>query len=228
MKITLDSTLTTVLVACALITTGLFVRRELSESPRASQLGIPDKPIFIEDWQRRLQSGLIRTGSPDAPVQLIEFIDYECPSCAEFHKTVRALRARHPAEVAVSYVHYPLDMHRFAPFAAQAAECAAAHDRFETMHDELFAGQRDFGLKPWREFARAAGVTDLDAFDTCVSIAGHAPRIEAGKQLAAALDIRGTPTLIVNGRRLPNPPGLAQMEKIIEAVRSGKDWPASL
>lgn len=65
-----------VLVLCALVTTGLVVRRELMSPPPTAQ-AIPSKPTFRKDWQDALQHG-IRIGPAHAPVQLVEFADFQC------------------------------------------------------------------------------------------------------------------------------------------------------
>src|SRR5260370_32414860 len=103
-------------------------------------------------------------GSTQAPVQLLEFADFECPFCATFHKDVKSLRTRYPTQVALTYVHFPLPMHRFAEAAARVAECASDQGRFEAMYDQLFDEQDSFGLKPLSEYATKAGVSDRAAF----------------------------------------------------------------
>lgn len=74
-------------------------------------------------------------------------------------------------------VHYPLPMHRFAESAARVSECAAERNQFEAMQNPLFKGQRDFGLKPWVEFATQAGISNLAAFEACIQREGPIARI---------------------------------------------------
>jgi hypothetical protein len=100
------------------------------------------KPTFIEDWRADLAKG-IRMGPTDAPVQLIEFADFECPYCAMFHKYMETLRARYPTQVALTYAHFPLPMHRFAEPAARVAECASDQGQFATQFLGEFLGQLD-------------------------------------------------------------------------------------
>lgn len=68
------------------------------------------------------------------------------------------------------------------------AECANDQGRFEAMYDALFEGQDRFGLKPWDEYAIAAGVPDMAAFDACIKKTDPIPRVEEGKALGAELD----------------------------------------
>jgi hypothetical protein len=128
MKLKLDAAITATLVVCALVMTGLVLRRELL-APTAAPARIEQKPLFIKDWRAHFAQG-IRMGSADAPVQLMEFADFECPYCASLHKDLKALQVRYPTQVALTFVHFPLPGHRFALLAARVAECAGDQGRF--------------------------------------------------------------------------------------------------
>jgi protein-disulfide isomerase len=221
MKVKIDSVVTATLVVCALITTGVVLRREFFSTP-APNMQAEQKPVYIKDWRADLGKA-VRIGSPQAPVQLIEFSDFECPFCGSFHKTLKTLRDRYPDQVSLEYVHFPLPMHRFAIPAARVAECAGEQGRFEAMHDQLFDGQDSFGLKPWSDYATAAGVLDLTAFDACIKKLDPIPRIEQGKELGKKLDVQGTPTLIINGWKLGRPPSLEELDAMVKKVLAGKE-----
>jgi protein-disulfide isomerase len=225
MRLKWDTALLATLAVCALLTTGLVVRREVF-SPAVASTPPAAEPIFIEEWRSYLANGL-RVGEPSAPVQLIEFADFECPFCATFHERVKTLRARHPGRVSLTFMHLPLDRHRFALPAARVAECAAEQGRFEAMHDRLFTEQDSFGLKSWSQYATEASVPDLAAFEACIGRTAEIPRVESGKQLATNLGVRGTPTVIVNGWQLAQPPTLEALDRMVNAVLSGKSPVAS-
>jgi protein-disulfide isomerase len=220
MKIKLDALVSATLVVCALLTTGLVMRREFF-SPAPSPAQVERKPLFIEDWRTRFVAG-VRMGSEQAPVQVLEFADFECPFCASFHKDLKALRTRYPTQVALTYVHFPLPMHRFAERAARVAECASDQGRFEAMYDLLFEQQDSFGLKPWSEFATEAGVTDNAAFEACIKGTEPILRVTDGKALGKALDIQGTPTVVINGWELGRPPTLDELDRMVKAILAGK------
>lgn len=221
MKISVDKIVTTTLVVCALVTTAVVVRREFfGLSPPAVQQ-TEQKPQFIRDWRTHLGKG-VPMGGADAPVQIMEFGDFECPFCGEFHKTLRTVKQSHAQVVALTFVHFPLPGHRFALPASRVAECASNQGRFEAMHDQLFEHQEDFGLKSWSDFATAAGVPDLAAFDACVKSTAAMPRVEEGKALGNKLDIQGTPTVIINGWKLGRPPNAEELDGMVKAVLAGK------
>lgn len=222
MRIKWDVMLTGTLVACALVTTGLVVHREFFAVAPATPAAAPEqKPVFIEGWRAHLGQGE-RFGPANAPVQLIEFADFECPFCATSHKTLQALRARYPREVALTYMHFPLAMHRFAEPAVRVAECAGKQARFEPMADRLYEQQNQLGLKPWSEFAAEAGVADGAAFEACIESTEPIPRLVAGQQLGERLGVQGTPTLILNGWKLARPPNDRELDRMVKAVLAGK------
>jgi protein-disulfide isomerase len=221
MKIKVDFLITVILVICAIITTGVVLKREFFPSAQTAQMPSEHKPTLVEHWREYLDKG-VRMGPAQARVQLIEFADFECPFCGSFHKTLKTLRQRYPDLVSLDYVHFPLPGHRFASPAARVAECAGDQGRFEAMHDQLFDNQDSFGLKPWSEYATAAGVPDLAAFDTCIKRTDPIPRIEGGKKLGTTLDVQGTPTLIVNGWMLGHPPTEDDLDEMVKKILAGK------
>jgi protein-disulfide isomerase len=220
MKIQRDFVITGIFLVCALVTTGAIIHREFFAAP-AGRAQAEQKPIFVKTWRAALAKG-VRMGPEQAPVQLMEFADFECPYCASFHNDLKVLRARFPSQVALTFVHFPLPMHRFAIAAAREAECAGEQGRFEAMYDQLFDGQDQFGLKPWNDFATAAGVPDLTAFDVCVKKTDPIRRVDEGKALGSKLDVQGTPTVIINGWKLGHPPTTEELDRMVQRVLAGK------
>jgi protein-disulfide isomerase len=221
MKIKLDVVITTLLVVCAVVTTGLVVRREFFAKPPAAAARPDEKPVLVDNWRNHLTKGTL-IGPADAVVQLIEFADFECPFCASYAKDLKTILERYPQQVALTYVHYPLPNHRFAEPAARVVECAGQQGRFEAMYERLFEQQQSFGLKPWSEFATEAGLPDVAAFEICMKSTEPAQQIELGKQLGKELEVRGTPTLIVNGWKLTPAPRLEELDRMVKAVLAGK------
>lgn len=222
-----NDVVTLVLVLCAVATTSLVTYRYFFAAPRGAATPSVREPVFLDDWKEHLSKG-VRLGLADAPVQLIEFADFECPFCASFHKTVQSVRDRYPAQVTLTFVHYPLPMHRFAELASRAAECAGQQGRFAEMQERLFEVQDQFGLRQWSDFASEAGVPDLMAFDSCVRSREPVLRIVEGKRLAEALNVPGTPTLVVNGWMLGRPPNAEELDRIVTTVISGKSVASAL
>lgn len=209
-----------ILVLCVVLTTFLVVRREFIASSAAMTATAPEA-TYIDGWQRALTVGT-RSGSADAPVQVVEFADFQCPYCARFEATVQVIREKYPDKVAFTLIHVPLPQHSFAESAARVAECAHAQGSFDAMRSLLFEKQRVFGLVPWTDFAKQVGIADVEQFDVCVNDTRPVEQIEQGKKLAEEMGVRSTPTVIVNGWRLPIPPSSKDFDKIVENVVAGK------
>jgi protein-disulfide isomerase len=210
-KVPWDSAAAITLVICALLTTGLVARREFLTPPVP---GGPPKVTYIPGWRTEVSKG-VQLGPLNAPVQLIEFADFECAFCGSFHNTLEAVRERYPGKVALTYIDFPIRGHRFAIPVARAADCAGQQGRFEAMYDQLFDNQESLGLKPWSEYAKAAGIPDAAEFNSCVAKTDPVARVEEGKRLGVKLDIQGTPTLIVNGWKLAYPPAAEELNRMV-------------
>lgn len=221
MKANIDSALTGILVACALITTGLVIHREFIAPSMSAQRSNTERPVFVANWKSYIGDG-VQLGQPTGRVQLIEFADFECPYCGQFHQTLKTLLQHYPDKVALTFMHFPLKGHRFAIAAARVAECADQQGRFAAMQDQLFEGQESFGLKPWTQYATSAGVPDLAAFAACVQKTEPIPRVVKDEHLGNTLDVQATPTLIINGWKLGHPPSEEELDAMVKAVLAGK------
>lgn len=218
MKSRLEWIATLVIVLCAVATTELLAHRELSTKGSREQF----KNAYIKDWRSNLSVGTT-LGSAQAKVQVVEFADFECPFCGSLHPRLKRLRGRYPHDVALVFVHVPIDGHRFSMSAARAAECAGDQGQFETMHDKLFEDQQELGRKPWSSFAAEARVPDLSKFQACVDSGVVTPKIAQGQELAQKLSVHGTPTVMVNGWLLSKAPNDADFDAIVAAILSGKE-----
>jgi len=201
----------------------LFVKREgyfqaliSKEPPSRNQLSVAP----ASQWSRMTSSGE-RDGLVVAPVQIVEFADFECPVCRRFESVLRGVKKRYGDSLSLTFVHYPLSYHRFAISAARAAECAAVQGRFTRMHDVLFEQQDSLGLKPYTEFAQEAGVADAGAFASCSARRDTVQRIKDGLALGDDLHILGTPTVVVNGWYVSALPTPSELDTIINRSLRG-------
>lgn len=211
------------LVLCAVVTTLIVVRQQIMRSTTTTTEGVTSQrqATYIDHWEEVLASG-IRLGSESAPVQLVEFADFECPGCARYEATLRVIRQSHSDKVAFTFAHLPLDYHSFAEAAARAANCAHEQGRFDEMRGMLFENSGHFGSITWVEIAKLSGVPDILQFEACVIATETSKSIVEAKVLAEKIAVKGTPTLIVNGWMLPIPPSLEQFDQIVRNVTDGK------
>ena len=140
-------------------------------------------------------------GAPDAPVTIVEFGDLECPHCRAAAPILREVVDGSDGRVRLVWRHFPLfEVHPHALTAALASEAFAAHGRFWELHDAAFTHQERLADPDLRRYARAAGVDpDEVVGDRAQRYAGL---VEADYLAGLALEVRGTPTLFVDGERL--------------------------
>ncbi|OLB67371.1 MAG: hypothetical protein DMD38_09720 [Gemmatimonadetes bacterium] len=148
-------------------------------------------------------------GQASAPVEITEYLDFECPVCATF-ATVQLPTIKeqliNTGRVRWKFRDYPLPIHKYSRFAAHAAQCAGAQGRYFEMQDQLFAHHQwaQTGKDPsslFRSLAQAAGV-DLNAYDACMQAGRYAQRIEYSRKEGDSLRVDGTPTFFANGKKL--------------------------
>jgi protein-disulfide isomerase len=150
-------------------------------------------------------------GPQDAPIQVIEYVDYECESCGYFART-------YEAEVVEAFatsgkVRFEI---RNAPFhgegsrnAAAAAYCAAEQNAFWPMHDSLFlnqptvegTGPQVFSLARLSELGAKLGLGAQ--FEQCLSSGKYTAQVEADYAETERVGVTGTPTSVINGRAYP-------------------------
>jgi protein-disulfide isomerase len=208
---------TAVLVLCAVIITGLLVRRELAPAVASPPRAVPVK---VADW-REYAAGGTRMGPAAAPVTIVVFSDFQCPACKVLADRLSTVRAERANDFAVVHRHHPLASHPHARPAAQASECAARQGRFEAMHDALFKAQASIGERPWNDFAKEAGVRDIGGFSQCMRDGATDSVLARDAALASRLGVEATPTLLINDTRLVGALPIEALNRhITEAMRA--------
>ena len=190
----------------------------IPEAPPALAAGFAPQwrnPSFRQQLPREVPvEGLPVRGDPDAPVQILTFSDFLCPSCRRF-----ALAFDQYAEgpegphVALYYRSFPLDrtcaahlprvVHPGACEVARGAACAHRLGSFWEYHDAVYRAPPN---RPDRDdvtrIAVSAGI-DRAAFEACHSEPETEAALQADISEAVRLGVSGTPTLFINGRRVP-------------------------
>jgi len=177
------------------------------------------EPVDLEgaDDLRRLteMATPVTIGDDEAPVTLIVFEDYLCNHCATFslHEKPRVeaeLVATGKARLV--YYDYPLNPQMGSFLAARAARCAGDQDRFWDFHNLLMRNQVTWGreadkIPVFEGYAESLGL-DVGSFMGCLNSDAHAQAITANLELARALGLPGTPSVLVGSgegmsRRIP-------------------------
>lgn len=152
-------------------------------------------------------------GSPTAPVEVIEFADFECPACGQYATlTEPDVRTRlvNTGLVRVRYIDYPLAMHKNTWDASLAAACASDQGRFWEMHDALFANQDRWNGEatsrprgPIGDLAKSVGL-DMSKYNACMDADTHRAKIQSHLAEAEKRHIQSTPTFVFNGLVVPS------------------------
>jgi protein-disulfide isomerase len=169
------------------------------------------------DLRSKLRAeGAPSMGPADSPVTVIEFADFQCPHCKEFHEAMVQILQKYP-NVRFVYKDFPLvDIHPWAESAAVGARCAFQQSpaAFWKMHDAIFAAQDVISSENlWDKlngFAADEGL-NVDTFKACMAADDAKKAVESERAEGAELGINSTPTIYVNGRPIVGgDPNLAQ------------------
>jgi protein-disulfide isomerase len=157
------------------------------------------------------------TGAPQSKIVLVEFSDFQCPYCAEAHKTLKQLLAKHPNDITLIYKHLPLiAIHDQALPAAKAAWAANQQGKFWQYNDALFANQKQLGEALYLDTAKSLHL-DLEKFKSDAFSANNLAEQAIGKDilLAEKLGIDGTPFFVMNSENFSGVVQLSNIEKIL-------------
>lgn len=162
------------------------------------------------------------SGPADASVTVVEYGDFECPTCKLAFPSVKLLLKHFGPQVRFVYRHFPLEQaHPHALLAAEAAESAAAQGRFWEMHDLLFENQPRLEKNHLGEYAQRIQL-DLPRFTAELETHVHVDRVRADLASGAKSHVRGTPGFFVNGRIVDVSFGMRALFDAAEAALQGR------
>ena len=170
-----------------------------------------------ESIQAELVAGDVPAFGPeDAAVTIVLFSDFQCPYCAMAAETIEQIRANYGERVRVVFRHFPLPFHTDALPAAQAAHAAHAQGMFWAFHDQLFANQNALGAEALSGYAKQLGLK-MKAFEKARAAKATKDAVAADMALAQKVQVRGTPTMYLNGVLVRNPLDYDAVTQLIEA-----------
>ena len=149
-------------------------------------------------------------GPEDAKITMIEFGDFECPSCRQLDLVLRDLLPKHP-EIRLVFKHFPLtNIHPWAMTAAIASQCAYQQNpaAFWKIHDSIYDAQDVISTSNvWDKMQDLASQQGLNAetFRTCMASPETANQVKETIEEGHALSITATPTTFINARRVVGP-----------------------
>ena len=160
-------------------------------------------------------------GPRTAAVTIVEYGDFECPSCRQAYPVVKALLAHHAGQVRLVFRHFPLrEVHAHAELAAEAAEAAGAQGKFWPFHDLMFGHQDLLDASHIHGYAAQLGL-EIARFENELKDTVYRQRVQ--EQIAGGVQagVRATPTFFVNGHAVDVSFGLQRLQDAVDAVLKG-------
>ena len=196
-----------------LIATSVIAVLASNGAAQARLIGVDDDPVL---------------GDAAAKVTIIEFGDYQCPSCRLFWKDVEPRLKKDyidTGKVKLVFRDFPLmQIHPEALLAAMAVDCAGEQGKYWQYHDKVFREQYNKGddvirfkaadLKKW---AKDVGV-DQAKFDQCVDSEKYKNEVMKDKADGDAAGVQGTPTFFINGRVMGGAQQYPEYKKLIDEL----------
>lgn len=163
-----------------------------------------------------------RSGPEDAPVTLVEYGDYECPSCGMAFPIVHRVRRDLGSRLRFVFRNFPLtEVHPHARHAAELAEAAGAQGRFWEMHDELFEHQSALDDRHLLQYAKTLAL-DVERVTRELETGTHLDRIQSDIASGIHSGVNGTPTFFVNGQRLDGAWGYPDLMAAIDLAGAAR------
>ncbi|MGW1888164.1 Na+/H+ antiporter NhaA [Streptomyces sp. NPDC001970] len=207
-------------VVCSFVLSRLLARL-IAHLPRPLRLSvllgraeaIVDLAVPVDPMRDHLRGPL------EAPVTVVEYGDFECPYCGQAEPVIRALLGD-AGDIRYVWRHLPLtDVHPHAQFAAEAAEAAAAQNRFWEMYDLLLDHQGALRTPDLLRYADEVGL-DTGRFRRDLLDHRSAARVAEDVESADLSGVSGTPTFFVNGRRHHGAYDIAGLKAAVREARA--------
>ena len=190
-----------------------FVEQLKLKTPVRTMLEPPRQKVATADSPAQ--------GPANAPIELVEFSDFQCPFCLRAHPTVKQVLSTYGDKVRFVYRNYPLPSHPNARPAAEAAQCANEQGQFWAYHDRLFADQTKLSDADLKASAAALGL-DAAKFNACFDSHKYKSRVDSDLQAGNEAGVNGTPAFFVNGRLLNGAQPYEEFKRVIDEELAAK------
>lgn len=164
-------------------------------------------------------------GSPSAKLKIVEYSDFQCPSCSNGAKIINDLFKKYPDDISIEFNAFPLTtIHPHALTASVFAECAARQNQFWAFHDFVFETQKDWARREEVRSFFLEKIKELDikmvTFKTCIEDPSVSEAILADKAKIKATGVHSTPTFYLNDKMVV---GTKRLETEILKILEGEE-----
>ena len=143
-------------------------------------------------------------GNPHAPLKIVEFIDLQCPACANGSQYLKKVMEEHPDLIQLQLKYFPLAMHKHAYESAAYAQCAGRQNKFWPFVTLLLERQSQWQALEYVKSSFEAIATEtqlnVEALNTCIHDESVIKAIDQDKAEGTSLGIKSTPTYYLNGK----------------------------
>lgn len=187
-------------IGIGLIVWGLSYVWNFINTPTGSNLPLPEASEVTDTDHAKVAS--------DSGKILIEYSDFQCPACKQYHPIVEKLLGEHGTKLTFVTRHFPLAQHKNAPLAARASEAAHKQGKFWEMHAMLFDRQDDWAEKGnaadiFADYAKELGL-NVEQFKTDIDSQEVKDRVNADYASGVKNGVNSTPTFFYNGTKIEN------------------------
>ncbi len=158
-------------------------------------------------------------GAKDAKVTIVMWSDFQCPWCKRAEPTLAAVLKKFPKDVKVVWYDFPLRFHKHAMPAAAACHevfLQKGNAAFWKCHDSVFANNKNITNENLAKWAKEAGADPKKVLDA-IKTNKHQAAIRASMRAGQTIGVRGTPTMVINGKKYRGRRDPASMIKYVEA-----------
>ena len=161
-------------------------------------------------------------GPENAAVTLVEFGDYQCPSCGAYHPLVKEILNRYPQQLRLEFHHFPLvTIHPNTMLASQAVEAAGEQGKYWEMHDAVFEHQMQWAGSPNAEpifITLATGLgLDINKFMQSLRSPEIQTRILKDVERGQDVKVEAVPTFFINGEQIHVRLSMEDFVQVIES-----------
>jgi protein-disulfide isomerase len=197
-----------------------FLTQQRMQSIRDQYLGTLKSKTTVRVMLDPPRQTVATEGSPakgpaNAPIELVEFSDFQCPYCFRATPTVNQVLSTYGDKIHFVYRHYPLPNHPNARPAAEAAACAGDQGKFWAYHDRLFQDPSKLGPSELKRHAADLGL-DTAKFDNCLDSHKLKATVDADLQAGQESGVDGTPAFFINGRMISGAQPFEVFKQIID------------
>lgn len=164
----------------------------------------PQPPVSIIDTE-----GYPSKGNKYAPVEIVEFADYQCPHCKTGSEVVKKLAERYGEKVRVIYMDYPINRSGISRKVAEGGVCADQQGEFWAYHENAFKQQSSLSHDSPLVLAKELKL-DAQRFSDCLANDETRLKVDRAKSEARRLGLNSTPSFFINGVKITTHENLEQ------------------